>query len=257
MAADLGMEPVHVSGHLHALWHNCLEQQEDGDLSKWPAHLIAQMAMVKGDAKTFVEALYKHGWIDQDTHLLHDWLDYAGKFLLWKYRRRHHDKLKAIWVKHGKRYGKRMGQVRDTVPQRSHTTNLTNLTNLTRPTKPTVSPQAVNIALRLSERIGENLPHRTPPTKAQLKAWAAEADKMHRIDGHDWELIGQVLDWSQRDPFWKANVLSMATFRKHWDRLLAKMQLGSAAKVQPHGGFAFPNPNERIARALRQGLEES
>src|ERR1041385_5456139 len=44
LASALDIKPVYAIGHLHALWHNALEQQEDGDLSAWPNSMFAQMS---------------------------------------------------------------------------------------------------------------------------------------------------------------------------------------------------------------------
>jgi len=107
MAQELGIKPVLLSGHLHALWHNVLEQQEDGDLAEWPDSLIAQMAMYEGDASEFVSLLRKHKWLD--GNLVHDWMEYAGKFLWSRYHTHKPKKLKAIHRLH--RYNLSIDQV--------------------------------------------------------------------------------------------------------------------------------------------------
>lgn len=96
LAADLGISPVHLSGHLHALWHNVLEQQEDGNLSQWPVHLIASAAMWEGDAQKFVESLQQHCFLGKKILLVHDWFDYAGKYLWRKYHTSDPRKLRGI-----------------------------------------------------------------------------------------------------------------------------------------------------------------
>jgi hypothetical protein len=85
-------------GHLHSLWHAALEQQEDGDLSSWSDEFIAQMADYPGDAPQFVRLLQKHNWLE--GKVLHDWLDYAGKYLTAKYRTANPKKLRQILSKH-------------------------------------------------------------------------------------------------------------------------------------------------------------
>ena len=98
LATELGLRPVYVMGHLHALWHSALEQQEDGDLSEWSDETIASLASYQGDALKFVAALQRRGWLD--GKLLHDWLDYAGKYLTAKYRTANPGKLKKILSKY-------------------------------------------------------------------------------------------------------------------------------------------------------------
>jgi len=98
LSKDLRLKPVYVMGHLHALWHAALEQQEDGDLSSWSDELIAELASYPGDAPQFVRLLQQHKWLD--GKIIHDWLDCAGKYLHSKYRNSNPRKLKDIYKKH-------------------------------------------------------------------------------------------------------------------------------------------------------------
>src|SRR5512146_532366 len=108
LAFDLNVKPVQVLGHLHALWHAVLEQQEDGDLSRWSDALIAQSAAWEGDATEFVTHLRERGWLD--GHLVHDWIDYTGLYLIKKCSSGNAARLKEIWSKHGYKYGKGNGK---------------------------------------------------------------------------------------------------------------------------------------------------
>ncbi|MBD9252109.1 hypothetical protein EGR95_04350 [bacterium] len=56
-----------------------------------------------------------------------------------------------------------------------------------------------------------------------MQNWAADFDKCHRLDGHSWEDIDKVLQFSQFDLFWQSNILSGGKFRKQYTQLLAKM----------------------------------
>lgn len=98
LASDLGIPPVHVLGHLHALWHTVLEQQEDGDLGEWPDAMLAQAAGYTGDAGHFVQCLQSRKWLD--GKLVHDWLDYAGRYLTTKYKTANPLRLNKILKKH-------------------------------------------------------------------------------------------------------------------------------------------------------------
>jgi hypothetical protein len=98
VAEDLNDSPVHISGHLHALWHEVLDQQEDGNLAGWSNRMIARYAQWDGDADQFADALRRRGFIDGD--LIHDWLEYAGRYLQSKYRSHHPEKLQRIQELH-------------------------------------------------------------------------------------------------------------------------------------------------------------
>ena len=98
MAFVLSLPPVVILGHLHALWHAVLEQQEDGDLSSWPDDMIAHAAAYTGDSAVFVRSLQGQKFFD--GKVVHDWLDYAGRYLTNKYRTSNPKKLKAIYKLH-------------------------------------------------------------------------------------------------------------------------------------------------------------
>lgn len=94
LAKDLRLKPVYVIGHLHALWYATLEQQEDGDLSSWTDEFIAESCCYQGDAPQFVSLLQKHKWLD--GKVVHDWWEYAGRYLESKYKTSNPKKLHKI-----------------------------------------------------------------------------------------------------------------------------------------------------------------
>jgi predicted phage replisome organizer len=79
------------------------------------------------------------------------------------------------------------------------------------------------LANYLSKQIAKRLDK--PLQKEEtLQKWAAEFEKIVRIDGNDINEIRDVLAFSQKDDFWKTNILSAAKFRKQYLTLLAKMK---------------------------------
>lgn len=85
LARALDVTTPQAIGHLHALWHWTLEFYEDGRLPGDAVTRadIADGAMWDGDAGVFVDALIACGWVDVDgdTLAIHDWSDYAGRYL--------------------------------------------------------------------------------------------------------------------------------------------------------------------------------
>jgi uncharacterized protein YneR len=67
--------------------------------------------------------------------------------------------------------------------------------------------------------------------------WWKAADRLIRLDGHDLELIYQVMDWCQRDEFWQGNIRSMPKFRQQFDQLRIRMG-NSKPKVVETAGYA-------------------
>jgi hypothetical protein len=105
---DLGCSVPQIVGHLHLLWHAALEQAEDGDLSSWDDAYIAYCAAWEGDAKAFCDSIRARKLLDalpSGEVLIHDWLDYAGRYLTGRYKTSDRDRLVAIWRKHGRDYG--------------------------------------------------------------------------------------------------------------------------------------------------------
>ncbi len=60
--------------------------------------------------------------------------------------------------------------------------------------------------------------------KPDLQKWANAFDLMIRIDNRNPDRIAQVIEWSQKDLFWKNNILSPDKLRKQFDNLELKME---------------------------------
>lgn len=61
-----------------------------------------------------------------------------------------------------------------------------------------------------------NPKHKTP----NFKAWANDIRLMRERDGRTLDEIRELFQWANDDPFWKTNILSPATLRKQWDKLV-------------------------------------
>lgn len=118
LAATLGIKPVLALGHLHALWHAALEQQEDGDLSGWTSEFIAAAAAWEGDPDAFLSALQdkKHRFLDKKR--IHDWGTYAGRYLYSRYHTSNPSRLLELEKKitFRKPLGKPIGRLKATNP---------------------------------------------------------------------------------------------------------------------------------------------
>jgi hypothetical protein len=96
----------------------------------------------------------------------------------------------------------------------------------------------------LRERIHQNNPT-ARITDEQVLRWAGEADAMMRLDKRTEQQMLEHIDWSQKDQFWRSNILSIGALRKQFDRITMKMQEESSKR---HGGT---NGNGRSGGALR------
>ena len=72
--------------------------------------------------------------------------------------------------------------------------------------------QACNLLADLIEANGSRRPQVTD-------RWLGEMERIHRIDERSWEQITKAIHWCQEDEFWRANIMSPAKLRKHYDQL--------------------------------------
>lgn len=75
----------------------------------------------------------------------------------------------------------------------------------------------ITLAEELKAHILRNNPKARTPEN--LQAWATEFDRMMRIDGRSYQDIKAVMNFSQRDTFWQANILSAKKLREKFDQL--------------------------------------
>lgn len=148
LSKQLRLKPVHVLGHLHVLWHAALEQREDGDLSSWSDDFIAASACFTGSSPQFVSLLESTGWLNEGR-LIHDWLDYAGRYLESRYRTSNPSRLREIWKKHGRSWDGDDGRKRK--PDRSQTKDGLKSAYITKPNQPT--SKARSASDKLKERL--------------------------------------------------------------------------------------------------------
>lgn len=74
----------------------------------------------------------------------------------------------------------------------------------------------------LADEIERRLPEQKKYTEDDLQRWADVFRLMQQYDVPDWQLISNVLKFSQEDYFWQNNILSAKTFREKFTTLLAK-----------------------------------
>uniref|UniRef100_A0A6H1Z798 Uncharacterized protein n=2 Tax=viral metagenome TaxID=1070528 RepID=A0A6H1Z798_9ZZZZ len=97
----------------------------------------------------------------------------------------------------------------------------------------------------LKNLILENIPsHKI--TDKQLESWANETRLMREQDNHTIEEINDLIQWSQKHYFWKANILSMGKLREKWNTLW----------MQRKKGNNYQQPNKRPLSESDERLKE-
>ncbi len=77
----------------------------------------------------------------------------------------------------------------------------------------------------LRKHILKNYPNtKVPETLNKMQTWAVHIDRMIRLDNREVEDIRAVIDFSQKDTFWQANILSTKKLREKFDTLLIQSQ---------------------------------
>ncbi len=79
----LGISRQTAVGHLIILWLWCLDNAQDGDLTRIDVEDIADGALWDGDPKVFLDGLVYAGFVDEQDgkYTIHDWMDYTGRLI--------------------------------------------------------------------------------------------------------------------------------------------------------------------------------
>lgn len=90
--------------------------------------------------------------------------------------------------------------------------------------------------MELAQLLHDMIKHNTPAWNmtGSLDRWAEDINKIIRIDGRTKEQVAFVIQWVQRDVFWRKNILSGQKLRKQFNRLVVTIQsnhVAGASKV--------------------------
>jgi hypothetical protein len=83
--------------------------------------------------------------------------------------------------------------------------------------------------------------------KPDFDKWADDIRKMVELDKHTPEEIAKVFEWTNRDNFWRTNILSPSKLRQKFSQLHAKM--GNQHEInKPNFNNRTETKLERISR---------
>lgn len=249
LARELRLRRSHVIGHLHALWHAALEQQDDGDLTAWSDEFIAEMSDFPGDAPQYVRLLQKAGFLD--GRLIHDWIDYAGRFLRARYSSSNPDRLVEIWAKHGRIYGGEGRSDKRVTPKRQvNNTHQPNPTNLTQPTMEGCS--AAETAAKPAEAVFLEFPCKPATRSDQQTTFAVTeteiaelAETFPAVDVPN--QVRRALKWIRANPTRIKTSRGMPDFLYGWMRR-------EQDRPPPRGGV-FETAAERRKREFEEAIK--
>ncbi len=137
---DLGWSVNSTLGFLGNLWTTTMELAESGEITDWTDAYLREVCDASDTQVEIMELLLRHNFLEKTPEnrvLVHDWLDYAGRYLTNKYASSNVQKLKQIWLLHGQVYGKPNASRTQVQRNRKATLpNLPNQPNQPYPTKP-------------------------------------------------------------------------------------------------------------------------
>ena len=228
LARALKIRRSYAMGHLHALWHAAIEQQEDGDLSNWTDDIIAEASDYPGDSQEWVKVLQAHGFLD--GKFLHDWPDYAHRYVELRYRTSNPEKLAQIREKWDKTDYR---QSKDTPPNRTEPNQTKQ--NQTKPNRQKTAPPTLFGGLEILKFPllgGGELPigdGRLPTWKKAYPSVAIEAE------------LAAMLNWLDADQARLKPKSEMPKFITGW----LKGQQNQNTSGGKHGnGAAAPQPGK-------------
>lgn len=89
------------------------------------------------------------------------------------------------------------------------------------------SDTSKKLAKHLQEQIVSRHPSLSTRTLNTYLKWDLPIDRLHRIDGYEWEDIQRHIDWIfEVDNFWYKVILSGDNLRKNFPKVVAKADLG-------------------------------
>jgi hypothetical protein len=208
-----------------------------GEQPAEPVHIARVAGVTERVAAAAVEKLKAVGILTFDVELeaweVHDWLDHNPD-----------PKRDVTAAERAKRYRERKrhasanGAVTPPVTPPSRVTHRDDHATVTPPEveveveekanafSSAVAEQEQPDAARLCNLLASLIVENDPKAKVapDSKGWRDAARRLLALDGRPVEQIEQVIRWSQADPFWRANVLSMPKLRDKYGQLLLKMQ---------------------------------
>jgi len=263
-AAILDISPVQMIGHLICLWLWALDNAPDGVMytarNALRNKMVANVSQWDGDPDAFVDALVESGFLNEldDALELHDWYDYAGKLMETRKANRERQRRYRESKKQQETNAERNANVTRDVTVTKSERHAPTVPNHTVPNHTIDSNNVAkkfdddSIPMKLASHLKKEILNQDPTTKTpdDLTKWATEADRMIRLDKRDPEEAAYLITWAQNDPFWRANILSMAKFRKQYDTLKRQAMTRGHSRHPPGR-----NGETAAQRLLREEIE--
>ena len=221
---------------LHRLWWWCLDFAPDGCVSRHSADMYARAVGLSADmGDRFIMALYNAEYLDKTSagHLvIHDWLEYAGRYLRDTKFKRHPEKYKEIQQLYSTVVSRQSADNQPTCPtKKAKTIDMSAVpyqpTNHTVPNQPKDSLSCKHdyesIIKDLNKKTGKNFKHQGKAVREHINARFSEGhtiEDFYRV--HD----NMVAKW-KNDPKMKSFLRPTTLYSPKFDSYL-NMTVGLA-----------------------------
>jgi hypothetical protein len=186
---SLGLPQYVIVGLLESVWTLAAQFADDGNLSRFDAHAIADYSGYEGDAEALLDALVDCGWLDRiDGKLcIHDWDDHCPDYIYDRRRKR-----------------QKRAELRTSLKQSGNV-----------PDNPGKSPPIKSNPIQSSDR-GQRF---VPPTIEEVKTYCDErknqidaAQFVNHYTANGW-VRGKtkVRDWKAAIRYWEGNATTAAS----------------------------------------------
>jgi hypothetical protein len=251
----LNINRAEAIGTLTLIWTWAIDNcNKEGELLSVTKEDIADAAYWRGNPESLYSALVETKWIDEleGKMYLHDWGDFNKPFYDY------------ITRKEKDKQRKRTGLSTE-IPQETPRNGVGNSEEMRgefhdspspspspSPSQEQVIPLSSNkfaddsIELSLSSELYNLMLENNPNAKKPiLQTWAKSVDLMIRRDKRSVEDIKRVMKWSQKDEFWRKNILSTEKLREKFDQLTMGMKSASKPKTPNFGADRTPKTDSK------------
>lgn len=134
LSISMGWDIDQTIGKLHRLWWWCVDFAPDGNVSRHSADMVALAVGISSDmGEKFISSLFDAEFLDKtrkNQFLIHDWLEYAGRYLRDTKFRRNPEKIQEIINLYSTVVSRHSADKTPKISRKSAVPNQPNLTNL-------------------------------------------------------------------------------------------------------------------------------